>query len=247
MDEVALKEDETLDELFSGRLKIIQKASGYRVSMDPILLAHFASPLKGGGVIDLGTGNGVIPMILALRGDAGELVGVEIQEELVDMANRGLILNGLQDRVRIVRADFRYIQHWFPPQSFDHVICNPPYHPLGRGRPSPLRERGAARHEVEGTIEDVVASAGYLLGTKGRLWLTYPTVRLPSLFQLLRGNNLEPKGLRMVHGRVELPARMALIEAAKGAKEGLHVHPPLILYVQGRQYTEELQEIYRMI
>jgi tRNA1Val (adenine37-N6)-methyltransferase len=247
MDTSLVHADETLDDLFRGRLRVLQKREGYRLSMDPIFLANFASPLGGGDTVDLGTGSGVIPMILALRGDAGRIAGVEIQEEIADMARRSLQINGLWDRVEIVCADYRRIQDLFPAQSFQHVLSNPPYHPAGSGRESPRASRRLSRQEVAGSMERVVHAARYLLGTKGRLWLTYPPSRLAHLMDVLRAESLEPKSLRMVHGRQDLPARMALVESTRGGREGLRVLPPLILYKEGNAYTEELEEIYRMI
>ncbi len=215
--------------------------------MEPILLANFASPLRGGRVIDLGTGSGVIPIVLAMRGEAREVVGLEVQEGLADMASRSVRINGLGTKVRILRGDYRDVAGIFPPQSFDHVVSNPPYHPSGSGRVSPNRSRAQARHELTGSVEAVVDAARYLLRTKGRLWLCYPPARLASLLGCLRGYGFEPKRLRMVHGRKELPACMALLESVRGGREGLEVLPPLILYRNGNAYTEELEGIYAMI
>ncbi len=247
MDPSLVHTDESLDDLFRGRLRVLQKREGYRLSMDPIFLAHFASPLGEGDSVDLGTGSGVIPMILALRGDAGRIVGVEMQEEIADMALRSIQINGLRDKVEIVCGDYRRIQEFFPAQSFHHVLSNPPYHPAGSGRESPRPSRRLSRQEVAGSMERVVHAARYLLGTKGRLWLTYPPSRLVHLMDVLRAEGLEPKSLRMVHGRQDLPARMALVESVRGGREGLRVLPPLILYKEGNVYTDELEAIYRMI
>jgi tRNA1Val (adenine37-N6)-methyltransferase len=247
MDAVLVRQDETLDDLFRGKIRILQKRSGYRLAMDPILLAHFASPLRGGRVIDLGTGSGVIPMILTLRGEAGEVIGLEVQPDLVDMARRTVEINGLAERVKILQGDYRHLEGLFPAQSFQHVVCNPPYHPKGKGRPSPHSVRSYARHEVSGSLEEAVQAARYLLNNKGRLWLTYSPARLSHLFIVLGQGGLEPKRLRMVHGRGEMPARMVLIEAVRGGRQGLEVLPPLIMYRRGSVYTEELEEIYHMI
>jgi tRNA1Val (adenine37-N6)-methyltransferase len=239
--------DETLDDLFGGRLRILQKREGYRFSMDPILLAHFVSPLRGGRVIDLGTGSGIIPLILAARGEAEEIEGLEIQEEMAHMAWRSVCLNRMTGRIRIVCGDYRRIQEIFRPQSFQHAVSNPPYHPSTAGRTSPNKARALARQDSLGTLEDLVRAARYLLGTKGRLWLTFPPIRLAYLLSALREAEFEPKTLRMVHGRRDMPARMALLESVRGGREGLKVVPPLVLYHRGREYTEELEQIYGMI
>jgi tRNA1Val (adenine37-N6)-methyltransferase len=239
--------DETLDALFGGRLRILQKRHGYRFAMDPVLLAHFASPLRGKGVIDLGTGSGLIPMILAVRGAQGEIVGLEVQEDMVDMARRSIRLNGLEGRIRVVLGDYRRVEQLFAPQSFRHVVSNPPYHVAAAGRASSVAGRAMARQEISGTMDDLLRAARHLLGTKGRLWLSYPPARLPLLLEALRREGFEPKAVRMVHGRSDLPARVALVEAVRGGRPGLRVPAPLILYRSGRVYTEELTRIYEMI
>lgn len=247
MESLGPRQDETLDSLFQGRLRILQKRSGYRFSMDPVLLAYFAGKLGGAKVLDLGTGCGVIPMILAYKGGVLEAFGLELQEELVEMANRSVELNGLGEKVKILQGDFRRIKDIFPPQSFDHVLSNPPYHDPGQGRRSPKREKALSRHEEEGSIQELVEAAKYVLGTKGRLWLTYSPSRLGRLLRALEKGGFAPVRLRFVHGRAELPARMCLLEAVRGGKGGIRVEPPLILYRQGRDYTQELQKIYEMI
>lgn len=239
--------DETLDGMFRDKLRILQKRSGYRFSMDPILLTYFANPLGQKRVLDLGSGCGIIPLILGTRGDAMEAVGVEMQEALVEMASRSAVLNGLQGKVRFIRGDFRRIQELFPAQSFHHVTANPPYHDPKQGRSSPHRSRALARHEWEASLEDVVRAARHVLGTKGRFWLTYTPSRLPQLLEVLTEQGFSPRTIRFVHGRVDLPARMTLVEAVKGGGGGLRVLPPLVLYTHGRNYTPELEQIYRMI
>ncbi|MEJ5377851.1 MAG: methyltransferase [bacterium] len=241
------REDETLDGLFQGRLKILQKKAGYRFSMDPVLLVYFAGNLRGGRVLDLGTGCGLIPLILARRGDVREAFGIELQEELVEMAGRSVLINGLEDRVRILQGDFRRLKEIFPPQCFDHVLSNPPYHDPREGRKSPSNEKALSRHEQEGSIEELVQAARYVLGTKGRLWLTYCPSHIGKLFKALEAGGFAPRTIRFVHGRVELPASMTLVEAVRGGKGALRVQAPLILYEQDKNYTEELQRVYEMI
>lgn len=241
------RQDETLDGLFQGRLRILQKRGGYRFSMDPVLLVYFAGKLRGRRVLDLGTGCGLIPMVLAYKGNASEAFGLELQEELVEMARRSVQLNALQEKVRILQGDFRRIREIFQPQSFEHVFSNPPYHDPAQGRRSPQREKALSRHEQEGSIEELVEAAKYVLSTKGRLWLTYSPSRLSRLLTALETGGFAPRKLRFVHGRADLPARMCLVEAVRGGKGGLCIEPPLLLYKQARQYTRELQEVYQMI
>ena len=217
------------------------------MSMEPVLLSHFASPLSRGRVIDLGTGSGVIPMILQLKGEAGAITGLEVRADLVDMAERSVKLNGVEENIRIVLGDYGAISDLFPAQSFDHVVCNPPFHSTGMGRVSPESQRADAKHETTGSMDAVARAARYLLGTKGRLWLSYTPLRLAHLVSVLKQEGLEPKRLRMVHGRLKKPAGMLLLEAVRNGKEGLDVLPPLVLYKKGNEYTEELDRIYGMI
>lgn len=245
-DQPLVGEDETLDTLFGGNLKVLQKRDGFRFAMDPVLLAYFARPLKG-QVLDLGTGCGIIPLILAARGDVDKAVGIDIQEELIQMARRSAKINSLEAKVEFLVGDFRNIKELFRPQSFTHVMSNPPYHSLCHGRPSPHRAKYIARQDTQGGLEDVVKAAGHVLGTKGRLWLTYLPGRLTFLMESLKAGGFEPKNMRFVHGRKDLPATMVLVEAAKGGKEGLRVLPPLILYSSTGKYTKELELVYSMV
>jgi tRNA1Val (adenine37-N6)-methyltransferase len=244
--ELLPREDETLDTLFGGRLKVLQKRNGFRFAMDPVLLTYFARPLKG-LVLDLGTGCGIIPLILAARGDVEKAVGMDIQEELIQMARRSAIINSLEEKVQFLAGDFRRIGEFFGPQSFSHVLSNPPYHSVCHGRPSPKSPKALARQDLQGDLRDVIGAARYVLGTKGRLWLTYSPGRLAFLVESLKSGGFEPKTMRFVHGREDLPATVVLVEAVKGGKEGLKVLPPLILYTREGDYTEELQLVYSML
>lgn len=247
MENLGPREDETLDTLFEGKLKILQKKAGYRFSMDPIFLAYFARPLRGKRALDLGTGCGVIPLILGARGDVSEVVGLEVQEDLVDMARRSCALNSLSHKVKIVHGDFREARKLFSPQSFDHVLSNPPYHSPLTGRVSPVKGRALARQETQGEILHVVEAAKYLLPTKGRLWLIYTPGRLTYVMEVLKAGGFAPYSLRFVHGRVDLPASMVLVEAVRGGKGGTRVLSPLILYQEDGSWTQELERIYSMI
>ena len=247
MTDPLVRQDETLDTLFHGKLHILQKKEGYRMSMEPVLLSHFASPISQGRIIDLGTGSGVIPMILKLKGVTGEITGLEVRADLVEMAKRSVKLNGMEESIRIALGDYGAISELFPAQSFDHVICNPPFHSTERGRISPESQKANAKHETMGSMNAVARASRYLLGTKGRLWLSYTPRRLTHLVSVLKQEGFEPKRLRMVHGRWDKPAGMLLLEAVRNGREGLDVMPPLVLYKEGNEYTEELDRIYGAI
>ena len=161
--EVSLREDERLDELFDGRVRIIQKKDGYRFSIDAILLAHFVAHLKVHSIVDLGTGSGIVPLLIARKKCPSTLVGVEVQESLAEMAQRTMLLNGLSERVSILDQDLRSVNCRFSASSFDLVVSNPPYFPIRNGRLNPLQQKAIARHEIMATLDDVVKSAHYLV------------------------------------------------------------------------------------
>jgi len=236
---------ETIDELSVGGLRLIQAAKGYRFSLDPILLARFVDVRNGDTVVDLGTGSGVIPLLLAKLSGARELIGVELQPQLAERAQRNVELNDLQQRVKIVPGDLRHVRELLPDSSADFVVSNPPYRPLGSGRISPGKERAAARHELAGGLNDFVAGAGWLLKNGGRFTLIYLAERLPELMYQMVTAGIEPKRLRMIHPRYGDTARMVLVEGKKSARPGLIVEKPLYIYRgEGRDYSEEVLSMY---
>ncbi len=237
--------NETIDSLRIGDLRIIQARQGYRFSLDPVLLADFADLRPGERVVDLGTGSGIIPLLLAHSSQAGEIIGLEIQPTQVDRAKRNVALNDLGETIRIVDGDLRRIRQLFPAGHCQLVISNPPYRKPENGRIAPNDERAAARHELAGELGDFVAAAGWLLQNGGRFALIYLAERLPELLSLLSRNGIEPKRLRMIHPRQTEPAKMVLVEGRKGGRPGLAVMPPLIVYNgAGRDYTQEVLRMY---
>lgn len=238
-----LHPDETLDDLQPGGLKIIQKRDGYRFSLDPVLLSAFARVKDGETVADLGTGSGVIPLLLARTTRAQRIVGVEIQPGLAGRARRSVRLNGLEEQVEIVEADLRAIRKVLPSQSFDVVLANPPFRRPGSGRKAPLAERAAARHELVGGLEDFLKAASFLLNNGGRFYVVYLAERLAELLAVMRAENVEPKRLRCVHSRHGDGARMVLVEGRKGGRGGMAVEAPLFIY-DGEGYTDEVRAIY---
>lgn len=235
------REGETLDVLFEGKLKLFQAHSGYRFSLDALLLAHFMTCRRGAMVADLGTGNGVIALTLAYLHSSLSIVGVEIQLSMVDRASRNVRMNGFQERVTISQADVRNIQETFGPESFAAVVCNPPYRRTTSGRISPNVERKIARHEIAAGLADFLRAGAYLLPIKGRIAMIYPAVRVVDLIQSMRNVNLEPKRLRMVHSFADAKASLVLVEAVKGGRSGNEALSPLIVYRKGKQYTTEVE------
>jgi len=238
---------ETLDELSIGGLKLYQAEQGYRFSLDPVLLARFVQVRAGGRIVDLGTGSGVIPLLLARLCADTDLLGVELQPQMADRASRNVALNGLQERIQILEGDLRQVRQLLPVASADLVVANPPYRPLGSGRISPADERAKARHEIAGGLQDFIAAAGWLLKNGGCFATIYLAERLPELISQLLACGIEPKRLRMVHPRPQEPARMVLVEGRKAGRPGLAVEPPLYIYAgEGRDYTAEVLAMYQL-
>ena len=221
--------DETLDTFLGGRLQIIQKKRGYRFSIDTVLLSQFIRIRKGEKTIDLGTGCGILPLLLSQTTNAHSFVGVEIQEGLAELAKRNILLNQLQNRITILHKDLRTLRHHFLPGSFQVVFSNPPYREFLTGRLNPSAEKAIARHEIHGSLDDLVTMASYLLPPKGRCYLIYPASRAVDLFVTLRKRSLEPKRLQLVYPRKEEEAKFVLMEALKTRGIELKIHPPLIL------------------
>jgi tRNA1Val (adenine37-N6)-methyltransferase len=234
---------ETLDELRPGGLRVIQKRDGYRFSLDPVLLCDFARIVPDTTVCDLGTGSGVIPLLLAQNASAASIIGVEVQPELADRARRSVEFNGLRERVTILGHDLRRIREKLPAESCQAVLANPPFRKPASGRVSPRTERALARHEVQGGLTDFLDAAAWLLPTGGRFFVVYLAERLAELMTVMRQVGIEPKRLRCIHSRIGEEARMVLAEGRKGSGPGLKVEPPLYVY-DGDDYTGEVLNIY---
>ena len=224
-----LTSDQTLDTFFGGSLRVLQKKGGYRFSVDAVLLSQFSKIRKNEKVMDLGTGCGILPLLLSQTTKAHSFVGVEIQKELADLAKKNVRLNHLQDRVSILQKDFRDLKDTYPPGSFDVVLSNPPYRKYRTGRVNPAMEKAIARHEIKGTLEDLISIASYLLPPKGRCYVIFPALRTVDLLVVLRSQRLEPKRLQFVHPRSEENAKFILSESIKESGVELKVMDPLIL------------------
>ncbi len=227
--EFSIGVDETLDHFLGGTLHILQKKKGYRFSIDAILLSRFVRLGRNDKVIDLGTGCAILPLLLSRTAGCPSFTAVEIQEELVRLAEKNVALNHLEGRIRVLRLDFRELRGVFPQGSFDVVFSNPPYRKGCTGRINPSPEKAVARHEIEGTIDDLVRVATFLLRTKGRFYLIYPASRAVDLLLTLRHHNLEPKRIQFVHPRRGQTAKFLLIESMKAAGREVKIMPALAL------------------
>jgi len=221
--------DETLEPFFNGKLQIIQKTKGYRFSVDPILLSQFVRIRRDERVIDLGTGCGILPLLLSQNTNAHSFVGVEIQKGLIECAEKNVALNHLEDRISILKQDFRELRRIFPPGSFDVAVSNPPYREYRTGRINPSTEKAIARHEVKGKLKDLISVVSYLVPPKGRCYLIFPAPRTVDLFVGLRNGKLEPKRIKFVHPRIEEEAKFILAESVKTSGVELKIVSPLIL------------------
>lgn len=234
---------ESLDTLWQGKLAVLQSRAGYRFSLDAILLAHFVHVRDGDRIADLGTGNGVIALLLASLYAKVHVVGLEIQQTMVERATRSVELNGLHDRVRIIHGNVCSVQEMLCPESFDVALSNPPYRGLRSGRINPDLERQLARHEIKGGLRDFLSAGRYLLRRKGKMALIYPATRGVDLLQFMREEGVEPKRLRLVHSYEGNPATLILVEGIKGGRREIEVLPPLVVYAEAREYTPEVKAI----
>jgi tRNA1Val (adenine37-N6)-methyltransferase len=223
---IDLSPDESIDEFMDGRLRLIQSRTGYRFSIDAVLLSEFVSIKKGDRIVDLGTGCGIIPLALLLDRPAGYVFGLEIQEGLARQAKRNALLNGFSHKIGVIRADIRHMP--VIPASFDVVICNPPYRKKDSGRVNPDRQRAIARHEILSSLEDILNAARYVLRANGRLAMIYPAGRLAELMVRMRQYGIEPKRVRIVYPEMKSEAKMAMVEAILGGRSGLKILPPLM-------------------
>ena len=239
-----LREGEKIDDLQRDGLSIIQNPGRFCFGIDAVLLSYFARAAGKDKVIDLGTGTGIIPILMSSRTKAEHFTALEIQEESADMAGRSVLLNGLEDRISVVTGDIREAGRMFAPASFDVVTCNPPYMRGGHGLVNPDEPKAVARHEILCTLEDVTAAAAHLLRSRGRFYMVHRPARLGEIFRSLTHHHLEPKRIRLVYPYAGREANMVLIEAVSGAGSGMHVEAPLIVYSAPGVYTDEVMDVY---
>ncbi len=242
--EIELKPGERLDDLQRNGYRLIQNPGYFRFGMDAVLLAGFARIKPGERVLDLGTGTGIIPILLEGRYQKGSYTGLELQPEIADMARRSVLLNKLEQKIRIVTGDIREASDLFGKGVFQVVTCNPPYMTARHGLQNPNRAKAIARHEVFCTLKDVALQSAGLLGPGGRLYLVHRPFRLAEIMATLQEYGLEPKRMRLIHPYIDREPNMVLLEASKGGKPGIAVEPPLIIYREPGTYSDELCRNY---
>ncbi|MBD5520846.1 MAG: tRNA1(Val) (adenine(37)-N6)-methyltransferase [Lachnospiraceae bacterium] len=239
-----LKENERIDDLQRNGYQVIQNPEKFCFGMDAVLLSGFVRVKAGSTLLDLGTGTGIIPILLEAKTQAAHLTGLEIQEESADMARRSVALNKLEDKIAIVTGDIKEAGNIFGAASFDVVTCNPPYMIGGHGLTNPDAPKAIARHEILCTLEDVVAQAAKVLKPGGNFFMVHRPFRLAEIMVLLHNYKLEPKRMQMVYPFVDKEPNMVLIEASRGGKPRMQIEKPLIIYKEAGVYMPEIYDIY---
>jgi tRNA1Val (adenine37-N6)-methyltransferase len=235
----------TTDTFFNGKIRITQDRAGYRFSIDAVLLAHFADPRSGDKVLDLGTGCGIIPLILAYRQPQIAIYGVEVQAELAELALTNVRENQLKDRITVFCTDMKLLRPAVTAGPVDLVVCNPPFRRQGSGRINPDAQRAVARHEIKANLRDIIQTSHRMLRTAGRLVLIYTAGRLTDILSRMRADGIEPKFIRMIHSRQDTEAALILIEGVKGGRPDLKIAPPMIIYDKNNDYTDEVESMFK--
>ena len=241
---IELRENERIDDLQRNGYRIIQNSEKFCFGMDAVLLSGFARVKTGARVLDMGTGTGIIPILLEGKTKAAHLTGLEIQEESADMARRSILLNHLEKKIDIVTGDIKEAGNLFQAASFDVITCNPPYMIGQHGIANPDTPKAIARHEVLCTLEDVVKNAALLLKPGGYFFMVHRPFRLAEIITMMTKYKLEPKRMQLVHPYVDKEPNMILIEGCRGGKSRMTVEKPLIVYKEQNEYTDDIYEIY---
>ncbi|MEE9911605.1 MAG: methyltransferase [Deltaproteobacteria bacterium] len=239
-----MTDEETIDEILDGSLKIRQSRRGYRFNLDSLILAHFVSVKSQSVNLDLGCGNGIIALVLANRYAQSRWHGLEVQEGLATLAKKNVEQNGLERRVTIDPGDARDIKKIYEARAFDNIVFNPPYRKLDSGRINPLPEKAIARHEISGSLNHFLSAAKVALKPKGRVFTIYPATRLVELITLFRKKAIEPKRMKLVYSDTLSDAEFVLVEGRNGSREELKMEPPLYIYEDRKKYTPAMKSIF---
>lgn len=239
-----MNNNERIDDLQIDGRRIIQSPDRFCFGMDAVLLSGFAKVKKGESVLDLGTGTGILPILLDAKTEGGHFTGLEIQPESADMARRSVILNNRQDKIDIVTGDIKNALNIFGAASFDVIVTNPPYMNQNHGITNPESPKAIARHELLCSLEDVIRQTRSLLKVNGRMYMVHRPFRLPDIMELMNECGIEPKKMRFVHPYVDREPSMVLIEGVRGGNRRLTVEKPLVIYDGPGEYSEEIKRDY---
>ncbi len=242
--DVQINNDERIDDLHIKQYRIIQNPKYFCFGMDAVLLSDFAKVKEGEQVLDLGTGTGIVPILLEAKTAGRHFTALEIQGASVDMASRSVLMNGQQDKIDIVQGDIKEADRIFPLSSFRVITCNPPYMDQGAGLVNDFSPKAIARHEIFCTLEDVVRVSSRLLEVGGRFYMVHKPHRLIEIISLFKQYKLEPKRIRFVHPYKDKEPNMVLIEGIRHAKPMVRIEKPLIIYESKHRYSDEIYEIY---
>jgi tRNA1Val (adenine37-N6)-methyltransferase len=234
----------TTDAFFDGKLHIKQEAAGYRFSLDAVLLAWHASPRSHERVLDLGTGCGIIPLILACRNPDIVAFGIEIQRDLAELAISNVNANRMQKKITVLQQDMRHLKPDMIGGPVDLVVCNPPYRKPDSGRINPDAQRAIARHELKVSLAEMLQTVRRMLRTAGRFVTVYTAERIVELLYQMQLEGIEPKFMRSIHSQLDTEAKLILVDGVKGARPGTRLGPPLIIYDANGQYSKEVQGMF---
>ena len=238
-----LREGERLDDLMKSGRKIIQHEKQFCFAMDSVLIAHFPRFKKHFKVLDLGTGTGVIPLLIA--DEVKEIFAIELNSQMAEIARRNVELNNLQEKISVAEGDYREHKKIFSAESFDLVIANPPYVPVQSGAENKIKGVAAARHEFTATLEDVVKAARYVLKFHGAFCMIHLASRLCEIVDALHRNQFEMKRLQIIQPKKNRDANLIMLEAIVGGRSGnLKILPPLVVHQENNSYTDEIKKIY---
>lgn len=242
---IKLKDNERIDDLQLNNLKIIQNKDGFCFGIDAVLLSDFAKDIRNNSkVLDLGTGTGIVGILLCEKTKLSKIYGIDIQKDVCDMALRSIELNNLEKKFEIINTNIKNLNEIFEENSFDAIVSNPPYKKDNTGLKNESETKLISRHEITASLEDFISVSSRLLKNNGNIYMVHRPERLSDLFYLLKKYNLEPKKLRLVQSYINSKPKLILVKATKNAKSFLNIEEPLIIYNKDGTYTEEIFKIY---
>ncbi len=243
-----LKENERIDDLEFKGLKIIQNKNGFCFGIDSVILSDFAKNVKpNSNIMDLGTGTGILPILLSAKTEAKKIWGIEIQEDVANMAKRSVLLNKLEEKIEIINENILNLESKFEKNSIDVIVTNPPYKKKGTGVINEKESKLIARHEITASLEDFIEISSKLLKYKGEIFMVHRPERLVDILYLMRNKKIEPKNIRFVYANKESKPKLILVRGVKNAKEFLKVEKNLYIYNEDGNYSDEILKIYNKI